>query len=547
MNALPIVTRELRVVSRQRSLYVGRTLFAMVSIAISLLTLMLMTRAGSGTGGTDLFYTLEYLAFAYCSLTGLYTTSDCISEEKRDGTLGLLFLTDLRGYDVILGKLAATSLKSLSGLLAILPVLGIPLLLGSVSGAVFARMMLILVNTMLLSLAVGMCMSVLSTKATRAACKTLGVMILLLGAAPIIWVCTGLVQGSEPDNWIIKHFFFHSAIYGLNQLSDATYMANAWPFWKSTISNHALVWFFMISASLLIKKRWQDQPSPSEKTKNRKSLFGRAYGSSKEGQKRALLLAKNPIMWRHSRGYLKTILPWSVIVMAGIYWLAGSMMYGISLHKNEASLVVMIYLCSAVIKCMIGIEAGQRLTNDRRTGALELLFSTPITEKTFLRGQWMAACRQFAGPVGCICALVLVLVVAQMQDIWLKNGMIQMSISHSILLLMDCTAVFWFGLWQSAKARQTNRAILNTLLVALLLPWIIQFLAIIAIGFRYSSDQNLNVWFLVHMGWSLGLILYSRRRLQGHLRRMASTRPGEERILDTQGAHQGADSAMTST
>ena len=34
-------------------------------------------------------------------------TADCLSEEKREGTLGLLFLTDLRGYDIVVSSSSA--------------------------------------------------------------------------------------------------------------------------------------------------------------------------------------------------------------------------------------------------------------------------------------------------------------------------------------------------------------------------------------------------------------------------------------------------------
>ena len=44
--------------------------------------------------------------------------------------MGLIFLTDLKGYDVVLGKLAATSLNGFYGLLAVFPLLAFPLLTG---------------------------------------------------------------------------------------------------------------------------------------------------------------------------------------------------------------------------------------------------------------------------------------------------------------------------------------------------------------------------------------------------------------------------------
>ena len=55
-----------------------------------------------------LFWGLTGSAVFYCLLSGVWFTADCLSEEKREGTLGLLFLTDLKGYDVVFGKLVAT-------------------------------------------------------------------------------------------------------------------------------------------------------------------------------------------------------------------------------------------------------------------------------------------------------------------------------------------------------------------------------------------------------------------------------------------------------
>src|SRR5256885_5281345 len=63
-----------------------------------------------------LFRALFGFAFVYCLFIGARLTADCLSEEKREGTLGLLFLTDLKGYDVVFGKLAATSVNSIYAL-----------------------------------------------------------------------------------------------------------------------------------------------------------------------------------------------------------------------------------------------------------------------------------------------------------------------------------------------------------------------------------------------------------------------------------------------
>jgi len=103
-----------------------------------------------------LFIAVGILAFAFSLLAGMFLTADCLSEEKREGTLGLLFLTPLKGHDVVFGKLIATSLHAFYGLLAILPLLALPLLMGGVTLGEFWRVNLVLVTTLFLSLAMGM-------------------------------------------------------------------------------------------------------------------------------------------------------------------------------------------------------------------------------------------------------------------------------------------------------------------------------------------------------------------------------------------------------
>src|SRR5213079_350047 len=133
MTFLPIVERELRQRARWRSTYWVRGIVAFLATSIAGFVLMFMATATSGPIGHGMMETLAWLAFPFVVLEGLRNTADSLSAEKREGTLGLLFLTDLKGYDVVLGKLAATSLGALYGLLAAVPLLAIPLLMGGVT------------------------------------------------------------------------------------------------------------------------------------------------------------------------------------------------------------------------------------------------------------------------------------------------------------------------------------------------------------------------------------------------------------------------------
>src|SRR5882724_4718130 len=162
MTFLPIVDRELRVAARLTATYRNRTITAGAVTAVAVLMLLFGSFSGvpSVIGGA-MFQTLGFLTMLFCLLEGVRKTADCLSEEKREGTLGLLFLTDLKGYDVVLGKLAATSLNSFYGLLSTLPVLALPLLVGGITPVEYWRMVLALVNILFFSLSAGMLVSAL--------------------------------------------------------------------------------------------------------------------------------------------------------------------------------------------------------------------------------------------------------------------------------------------------------------------------------------------------------------------------------------------------
>ena len=95
MTFLPVVERELRVAARKHGTYWGRMLAAVAGVGVAAWSLV---ASGGGTQvGAVVFETLSAIIFIYCAVSGVLFTSDCISEEKREGTLGLLFLTDLKG------------------------------------------------------------------------------------------------------------------------------------------------------------------------------------------------------------------------------------------------------------------------------------------------------------------------------------------------------------------------------------------------------------------------------------------------------------------
>src|SRR5205085_4779965 len=117
---------------------------------------------------------------------GLFFTADSLSEEKREGTLGFLFLTDLRAHDVVGGKLVATSVRAASALLAIFPVLGITLLMGGVTAVQFWKSALALINSLFCSLTAGLLISSVCRDSQRALGGTFLLILSTCACGPII-------------------------------------------------------------------------------------------------------------------------------------------------------------------------------------------------------------------------------------------------------------------------------------------------------------------------------------------------------------------------
>ena len=186
MTFLPIVERELIEASRRRGTYWIRLAAAAVGLLIGGWVMLMMHKEPPASLGIVLFVALSIAAFLYCLFVGVFRTADCLSEEKREGTLGLLFLTDLKGYDIVLGKLVATSLNAFYGVLALFPVMAIPLLVGGVTLAEFWRVVLVSMNMLFFSLAVGMFCSAISRDERRAMVAAFLILLFFTACFPLL-------------------------------------------------------------------------------------------------------------------------------------------------------------------------------------------------------------------------------------------------------------------------------------------------------------------------------------------------------------------------
>lgn len=535
MTFLPIVDRELRMAARRRATYWTRFGAALIAIFLSFCILMWTKDVSPAAVGRGLFSTLSVMAFILCLAAGLGNTADCLSEEKREGTLGLLFLTDLKGYDVVLGKLAANSLNSIYAMLAIFPVLALPLLLGGVDPQAFWRMVLHLINTLFFSLGAGVFISAVSRDSRRAVVGTFFLILMIAGGLPLIGKLMAEFVG-QGATWPYRlYFLLPSPGYAQNLAFQSAFGNRLGQyFWESLLTVHLLGWVFLALATFILPRSWQDRPASSGALRWRDRWRRWAYGRPTARKAfRTRLLDINPFLWLAGRYRAKRVFVWIFLGLVAIRWLAGYLRIQQEwLHASVGIWTTL--LMHFVLKLWITSEACRTFLEHRRSGVLELLLSTPVSVAEILHGQILALRQQFGAPL--IVALVadfLLLALGVKQepgDFSNQEEIVLVFLICMGVLVMDAYALSWVGMWCGLSARKFNRAASATIARILLLPWVI-FLGSVILYAAFqmykvyepkSSEPVLFWWLAIALGNNLIFMGWAKRRLHRDFRQIAA-------------------------
>ena len=550
MTVLPIVSRELRVASRRKGTYWTRFSAALLAIVLGSWAWAMFLRRPAHETGLAIFVALSIIAYIYSLIAGALATADCLSEEKREGTLGLLFLTDLKGYDVILGKLAASSLGSIYGLLSIFPIMGVPLLMGGVAPVEFWRVVLVCANNLFLSLALGMFCSALCKDERKAIGLTMTTIILLTGVWP--GVVAAISSEIRPGH-LLYDLFRHNpepllalspgfaCVFAFDIPYKGKIVGSAinW-FHVSLAMTHVLAWGTLISSMLIVPRVWRDKPASkaaSRRTETWKRLSMGADDMRLAFRRR--LLDINPFYWLASRERFKVALVWIWLGMGALLWTIGLIR---EKHHwlDEGIYVMTAILAHSSFKCWIAMESSRRLGNDRRSGALELLLSTPLRVQEILHGQWLALARQFGAAAALVCAVDLVFVALGLsrihgsgdRELW-----IGMWLAGIIIFVLDMFTIPPLTVWLSLTGRKSARAGTSALIIVCCIPWFVlgAFGAGMAVlsevfGGSFISGGDELGWTLLGVWFGASLLLdvlvggWARRNLNEKFRMVATQR-----------------------
>jgi len=527
MSFPPIVDRELRIAARRHSTYWRRQVVALGAIVVGVLIFLGNLQKAGPALAQDVFIGLAVLAMLYGLAAGRLFTADCLSQEKRDGTLGLLFLTDLKGSDVVLGKLAVTSLSAFYGLVALVPVLAVPLLMGGITNGEFWRLVLVLVNTLLFSLAIGIFVSALSWMPRAAMGANFLVLLIFLGALP---GCAAAIDYFHSWKLLIHPFFFACPAYSCFMGFDFNYSSYKAEFWWSVGVTHAVTWLLVALASWMIPRAWQDKAAGGDKKTWRERRQTWIYGRpAKRKALRLRLLALNPFCWLAARSRFKPFSVWIALGFIAGWWLYVRLRLSVGIF-DEAFSVATAILLNSLLKLWIAIESVQKLAEDHQSGALELLLSTPLSVRDIVRGQLLALRRQFLGPLLVVLVIEVFLAVQVAHNAYQADQVIPVcELTGLVMLLCDIAAVFYVAMFSALTARSPNFASVNAISRVLILPWI-GFGTVAALTAAWCSTFSirlpgwrfyLSLWFFLGLAADLAFGLHAWWRLRMQFRELA--------------------------
>ena len=530
MLALPIARRELLVLSRAATTWRRRVGASAVVFCIGLVFALLYRYAGQVALNQAMSMLGAGLSFM-CLFAGVSLTGDSIAEEKRSGTLGLLFLTNLTPFEIVLGKLIAHAVLGFYAVFCALPLLSMGMIFGGTRLVDVLMYLVLALNVLFFSAAVGLFASSVSWRQKRAAALGTLIIVFLWMGLPLL----GLIfSASGAPAWLVGITRRFSLDLTGGAFMGTAFASNSMGW--NLLWVQILGWTFVGLAVWLLPRRWHDTP-PSGRSTLRDVWKNISLGRPAVRLKlRRALLDRNPFMWLASRERLQTALLWiislSVIVFIGSAFFRG--------RFQPESLIVTAMVLSIVQQLIFSGAAGAQLVREYEQGTLEMVLSTPLSVNEVIRGQLAASLRQYRKPFA-LTFLVLwagiVLVFAVRLREWLAFAALAI---YSGLFLLQFYTLGWVGMWSVMKVPEPKRAHANAFFLVTILHGLMFGLIIVLAQFLYwlvrkpfspGPEILLPLFFVLAFTNCIYWLRRAKRELPGELRLFAFRRYSPQEAL----------------
>ncbi len=454
MSVLPVIVRELRTQARQPLTHWLRVIGAVSIAGAVVAALWTLGRLRSDLGptalpsamqafGSMLFGKMNLFIFLVIWMFVPLATADAVSRERREGTLALLYLTELGAWGIVAGKGFVHMLRSVSLFLTMAPWLMLPLLFGGVSLKDIGMALMLNFASVLLAQAAGLLASTIPRdwlksvilaelfalmlaltllhvhgeilrKAVRA-----GTPSTLTPGTTAFWGSTFMVFGEFYDMGMtqapmISRFERLLELTtnesgrnverwyggGMGRRSAETDWQQIWTILTPAGPRY---WFLgvtglVIGAALIlltalgigawqVERSWQDAPPQAMVSELRREFFSPRFGVRSLNRKLSRSLTANPIGWLQQYSPSARMVKWgwcSFIILVEIFFSSSPS----DLYRAQAGVGLFLLLG-------LTFSATGSFRGELETGAFELLLVTPLRELQIITGRVRGLWRQF--------------------------------------------------------------------------------------------------------------------------------------------------------
>jgi len=390
MAFLPIIERELRMALRKQQPVRRRLRVAAAGAGGTLLFFLLAELAGRRSASHDL-HQLLCLAGFYVVARAPHLAAGAFSQERREQTLGFLFLSALSATDVFVSKVFSAAAVAFTDLLAIVPTMALPFLMGGISFELFLATICCLPNLLLFALAVSLLASVLTEEEGAAISLAWALLLVLCLAGPVMRVAHSYFSsGASSSEWWLRL----SPAYGPWLVFTRFRSAPAAEFWNNFVITLAWSGVCLAIAAFALARLWQEREVYGTKTgwrgRWREFLHGKGEGRRLASQ----WLEVNPFTWLCLRDRKPSSLAWSIVISVSSAWLVCWAIWPTT-WPSVPNFFITATLLNLVLRWIIHHTAAAGLGNSRRDGSYELLLTTRLEPSDIVWGQLDALHQHF--------------------------------------------------------------------------------------------------------------------------------------------------------
>jgi ABC-type transport system involved in multi-copper enzyme maturation permease subunit len=460
MSALPVIVRELRAQARQpltHWLRVAGGISVVGAIAAALWAVSENRYQATGLSpmaafagparnqfqsfGTTLFSKMNLFIFTAIWVFVPLASADALSRERRERTLPLLYLTELRSFGIVVGKCFVHFLRAASLFVTMAPWLMLPLVFGGVELRDLAMALMLDFAAVLLAQAAGLMASTIPRdwlkSAILAELFALGLFLSMLvvhGGVLSSAVRGGMPPGLKPGT----RAFWNSRFSALYEFTDSPYgggiiartrglleiTANSslagyvnprWYYgrfaaetvwqqiWTTLPAARIRSWFQGVAGMILgagvvllgaswlgarrIEKSWRETLADDSVSELRRQYFAPRFRVKTLRRRLSRALTANPIGWLQHYSTSARLVKWG--------WCMVIIVLEIILSANWDDLYSAQTGLGLLLLLGLTFSATGSFREELETGAFELLLVTPLRERQIIIGRLRGLWRQF--------------------------------------------------------------------------------------------------------------------------------------------------------